>query len=609
MAQIDHWFNRQNHYVLINRDSMLYYANLIDSAAKGLPAEYQAMALIGKAKYNVGIKTNLAAKTYEQAIALLKNSNADSLVARAYNGLGVCYLKKAEFSPALENFYKSLRLSEKNNDVSGIGGALANIGQLYQIKNDLPSAKKFILRSMEVSKKSYSTVAYLDAAQTLANIYGMSNQFDSALAIDKMGIAAADSMRSTTIKSAFYNNMGNCYLYSNRPDSARYFFNRCLALDAANGNLHFMVDNYLTLGGLSMQQSQLPEAEQYFKKAVGVADSIQENQLKAQAWKQLADLYRRQNDLEKSIIAKDSAAAIKDRIINEKSENKIAELQELYEADKREQTIALQQSILSRQQLLLVGSGILLASLLLSGWLFYRRYTIKKEKELQQKLMQQREKATLAILQAEDGERRRIAAELHDGVGQVMVAAWMNLQVLESRMTNLDEPEQQSLSRAIAMVGNGCRDVREVSHAMMPNVLLNKGLAGAVKNFTQEIDEQILNIHVHTEGMEHHVDAVVETILYRIIQESVNNTIRHAAATELHISIDNNEEGISILIEDNGKGFNSSAALQNDSKNAGLGLQNIRSRVALLNGTAEWDSSEGNGTVVTIFVPANKEHA
>jgi signal transduction histidine kinase len=607
-ARVNEWFSKQTHYALINRDSTLHYATLIDSASKEMPVEYQAMALIGKARYNLGTKPMLAGRLYEQALQLLQNSNADSLVARAYNGLGVTYMKKADYSNALEFYLKALRIYEKDKDAAGIGGALANIGQLYQVKNDMPAAKKFILRSMEVNKKNNNIVSYLDAAQTLANIYGMSNQFDSALALDKMGVAAADSIGSTTIKSAFYNNMGNCYLYSNRPDSARYFFTQCLALDSTGGNLHFMVDNFLTLGGLSLQQKELQAAEQFYLKAINLADSIQEKQLKAQAWKELAVLYRQQNNLDKAITAKDSAAAVKDRIINEKSENKIAELKEVYETEKKEQTIALQEIKLSRQWLLLAGSAVLLTSLLFSGWLSYRRYTIRKERELEASLMEQREKAMLAILQAEDGERRRIAAELHDGVGQVMIAAWMNLQALESQVNTLDSQQQQSLAKAIAMVGDGCKEVREVSHAMMPNVLLNKGLENAVRNFTQEIDSSILSIRLHTQGLESRMDAMVETILYRVIQESVNNTIRHAAATELDISIDNNTDGISVLIEDNGKGFDPATVLSNHSA-TGLGLQNIKSRIAFLNGTVEWDSSEGNGTVVTIFIPVKKTNA
>lgn len=604
--QVNQWYHLQSSYSQISSDSVIKYATLIDSVSKELPNVYKAMSLVGKGRYHSSNKPDLSFKLYEQALELLKGSGADSIEARAYNGLGVRFIKKSDYSNALDNYFKALRLFEKANDTKGMGGVLANIGEVYQVKNDIPSAKKYILRSMDICKKANDIPSYLDAAQTLANIYGMNNQFDSAIAIDRMGIAAADTLGSLKLKSSFYNNLGNCYMYSNRPDSARYYFTECIKLDSATGILHYMADNYLTLGQLSLRQKQLNEAEQYFWKAINLSDSIKENQIKIHAWKALGSLYMQKNELTKAIVAKDSSSNIKDRIINEKSENKIAELRELYETEKKEQTIALQQVKLSRQKLLLIGSIVLLASLVLSGWLLYRRYKTKKEKELQATIMHQREKATLDILQAEDQERRRIAAELHDGVGQVMLAAWMNLQAIEPQMQSLEPSQQQALSKAIAMVGEGCKEVREVSHSMMPNALLNKGLVGAVRDFTQQIDSSVLSIHLHTEGLDEPIDDMVETILYRVIQESVNNTIKHSGANELDISIHNTNEGISLLIEDNGKGFDINKINQNDD---GLGLQNIKRRIAFLHGTAEWDSSPGNGTVVTIFIPAKDQHA
>jgi len=604
IAQANTWYEQQSYYTQTKRDSVLKYAMLIDSISKDMPGEYKAMALLGKAHYNLRNKLALSTQLYQQVLELLVNSTADSLKGRAYNGLGICYIKKSDYSNALDNYFKALRLFEKSNHVEGTAGVLANIGEVYQLKNETALAKKYILQSMEVNKEQKNIVSYLDAAQTLANLYGMNNQFDSALAIDKMGVAIADSLGLNRNKSSFYNNMGNCYMYSNRPDSARYFFLECLRLDSTAGNLPFMVDNYLTLGQLSLQQNQMLQGEQYFKKAITLADSIQELNMKSTAWKGLSTLYRQQNNFAQAIIAKDSATAVKDRIINEKSVNRIAELQELYETEKKEQTILLQQTKLSKQRLLLIGSVLLFALLILLGWMLHRKDKLKKEKELQSHLMQQREKATLDILMAEEHERRRIAVELHDGVGQVMIAAWMNLQVVESQMGSMDPAQQQLISKVTSMVGEGCKEVREVSHAMMPNALLNKGLVGAIRDFTQQIDKAVISINLHTEGLDSPIDDMVETILYRVIQESINNTIKHANANQLDISIHNNETGISLLIEDNGKGFDVQKMRQNERENTGLGLQNIQSRIAFLQGTVEWDSSEGNGTVVTIFIPA-----
>lgn len=597
-AHIDGWYAKQKEFVNVNNDSVLYYANLIEKNSASLPVEYSVMASIGKAIYSSYQSPELSLKIYKHSLEVLGNSKADTLRARIYNGMGVCSKKMADYPGALDYLLKSLRIFEKAGDKMSAANVLSNIGEVYQLKDDLPTAKQYVQQAMKIKKESGNMAHYLTSAQTLANIYGMSNQFDSALAIDNMGLYFSDSLQSTTLTSIFYNNKGNCYMFMGRYDSAQYFFNRCIQLDSANGNILYMVDNYLTLGSLEEMQKKYASAEKYFRYAIKLADSVKNNQMKAQGWKQLANVLTGQNKLADAVIAKDSAAIIKDRIINEKSEARIAELKEIYEADKKEQTISLQQQKLNNQRLIITAGIIVFVLLALLSWLFYRRYKLKKEKELQQTILRQREEATINILTAEENERKRIAADLHDGVGQLMTAAWLNLQVLEK---NDASPEQKELlTKTTLLVGESCKEVRQVSHNMMPNALLKKGLVNAIREFTQQIDKSVIAINLQTEGLDKELNSITETILYRVIQECVNNTIKHAAATELDISIQNSNEGIDVLIEDNGKGFNVNfTSVEKD----GLGLQNIRSRISFLKGTVQWDSSPGNGTVVAIHLP------
>ncbi len=597
---IEKLYTKQEEFRNVNNDSILFYANLLEKASIDMPVEYKVMGMIGKATYHVANKTSLALKQFNDALVLLNGSHADTLKARIYNGIGVCYKKMADYPAALDYFFKSLRLYEKVKNKAGIGSILSNIGEVYQVKNDVATAKQYIQQAVQVNKESNNTTRYLASMQTLANIYGMNNQFDSALAIDNMCIAISDSIKSSTLKSIFYNNKGNCYLYSNRLDSAAYYFNQCVLLDSANGNVMYMSDNYYTLGMLAFQQKKYDEAEKNFSYAIVLGDSIHSHYMKADSWVQLASVYKTQNKLAEAIAAKDSAAAVKDRMINETTENKTAELKELYETEKKEQTIALQQSKLSQQKLVIIGGIILLIVLILWALSWYRRYKLKKEKELQQNILQQREEATINILTAEEKERKRIAAELHDGVGQLMTAAWLNLQVMEKQMDGIKDEQQQLLNKTALLVGESCKEVRQVSHNMMPNALLKKGLVNAIREFTQQIDRSVISINLQAEGLHAPLDSITETILYRVIQECMNNTIKHASATELDISIHNNTDGISVLIEDNGKGFDTSII---NNETDGLGLQNIRSRISFLKGTVHWDSSPGNGTVVAIHLP------
>ena len=130
----------------------------------------------------------------------------------------------------------------------------------------------------------------------------------------------------------------------------------------------------------------------------------------------------------------------------------------------------------------------------------------------------------------------------------------------------------------------------------MPNALLKQGLAKAVRNFISQVKNPTLSINLYTEGLEENLPQNTSAMLYRIIQECVNNVIKHSEATSLDISLLRNETELTATIEDNGKGFDSSQVNYKE----GIGLQNIRDRITFLKGELEIDSKPGKGTLFTI---------
>jgi signal transduction histidine kinase len=222
---------------------------------------------------------------------------------------------------------------------------------------------------------------------------------------------------------------------------------------------------------------------------------------------------------------------------------------------------------------------------------------------LQAEVMKQQDLATRAIINAEENERKRIAADLHDGVGQMMSAAKMNLSAFESEISFKDEAQKISFENLISLVDESCKEIRSVSHQMMPNALLKSGLASAVKEFLDKIDNRIIKISLHAEGLQQRLDSNTETVLYRVIQECVNNVIKHSGANKLDISLIKDADGISVTVEDNGHGFDTA----DKKKFEGIGLKNINSRVTFLKGTVDFDSSPGKGTLVAIHVPAGAD--
>jgi two-component system NarL family sensor kinase len=235
--------------------------------------------------------------------------------------------------------------------------------------------------------------------------------------------------------------------------------------------------------------------------------------------------------------------------------------------------------------------GLLLACLAFS-YLLYNRSKIKQQAILQQTVMRQQKLAMEAVIEAEEKKRKRIARDLHNGVGQMMSAAQMNLSLLEKHINFY------SSEKAVALVDESCREVRSVSHNMMPNALIKTGLASAVRAFIEQIETPYLKVQVYTESLNETINKNTETVLYRVLQARVNNVVKHSGGTNLDIALIKDESGINTTIEDKGKGFNTN----DKNKFTGIGLDNIQKRIDFLKGTIEWQSSPGAGTLVAVYV-------
>jgi signal transduction histidine kinase len=314
-------------------------------------------------------------------------------------------------------------------------------------------------------------------------------------------------------------------------------------------------------------------------------------------YKAIAEVYEAQGNETLALQSLQLYVVYSDSVLNETNIKAIADMGVKYETEKKEQEIVLQKAQVAKRNIIIWSIAGAAGLIILLGWSYYRRYRLKKEKELQQEVMRQQDMAARQVLQAEENERRRIAAELHDGVGQIMSAARMNLDAVVREMQPLPTGQLVKLERVVSLVDEGCKEVRAVSHSMMPNALLKKGLGSALHDFIQKIDQQVIKTQLHIEGLQERLSPETESVLYRVIQECVNNVIRHSKANQLDISVIHEKGSVDITIEDNGIGFNIQEVT------GGIGLQNMKARIQFLKGTLDIESSPGRGTFTGIHIP------
>lgn len=528
-------------------------------------------------------------------------------MASSYNNIGLTYDTRQDYTNAMNWYIRSLRQREQNNDTPGAAAAYINISQIYAKKRDFRKAVEYASRSLDLRARIGDSFEVARNASTLGFMWYEQNQFDKALALYKRSMKIFEEVGAQIELAGLMNNIGNLLGETGKLDSGIYYHEQALTIQKANGHGPGMYTSLLSLGQAYAIKGKFALAEKYCTEALAVLEQIGGNaKMFMDAYQVTAELYRAQGKYEKAYSAFNEYNRYKDTLIQQNNSKIVSELQEQYETQKKDLAIATKDielkkadyEIRKRQMIsfILVGAIVML---LVIGYLLYNRYKLRKQKEIDAEIIRQQEIKSKAIIEAEEKERVRIAKDLHDGVGQQLAAVKLNLSSLEDSITT-DPAKRDQYAAMMKMMDDAVKELRGVSHNMMPNALLRKGLAVAVREFIDNIAATgALKIDLQIVGMSNRLDSTIEMVLYRVLQEGVSNIIKHAGASAVTIELIRHDSYLSMLLEDNGKGFEVSA-VQDVS---GIGLKNMLSRVEYLNGTLNFDSSPGKGTTVIVEVP------
>ena len=201
-----------------------------------------------------------------------------------------------------------------------------------------------------------------------------------------------------------------------------------------------------------------------------------------------------------------------------------------------------------------------------------------------------------ALLRTEERSRASFSRELHDGLGPLLSSAKMSLSALNR--ANLKDNERVILQNTSMVIDEAIRSLREISNNLSPHILNDFGLSRGIRYFVERLGTlHDTNVEFNTTLKDERYDSNIEVILYRVVCELINNSLKHASATEIAISLREEQGMLIIEYRDNGKGF-----IYNEEHSTGMGLSNIRSRISSLNGKFEITSSEGCGMSARVAV-------
>lgn len=536
----------------------------------------------------------------EKAKLLIKETGDSVAYAKLLRITGVAYYFKGQYEKAASLYYEAITLFEKFGEKKHLAFALNDIAKLYRKTRDLDKALLYYDRAQQL----FTDLRDSSGVQMILNesgvVFEYKKDYDEAIRRYEASLKIARALNDEIGIGYALSFIAGVYVIQENYTEAEKYLQQVLAIREKLKDTFSIALTHTDLGVLYSAKGDYQKAIQSLTISNQVAEQLKYPELQSSNYKELSGIASNSGNYQAALDYYKKYAAIHDSLFSVEKTKQVSELNTKYETAKKEQQILLQRSELSRKNLAIAAISILVVLAALLSYSFYRRYRLKQKAAMQAEIMRQQELSTRAVLEAEERERQRIAKDLHDGVGQIMSAAKMNLSAFENELTFTDPEQRRKFERIITLVDESCKEVRTVSHNMMPNALLKAGLASAIREFTDKIDDKIIKIDLYSEGLNERMDTNLETVLYRVIQECVNNVIKHARANHLDISLIKDSDGISATVEDNGKGFD----MEDSSKFDGLGLKNIRTRVEYLKGTVEYNSKPGKGTLVAIHVPA-----
>lgn len=526
-----------------------------------------------------------------------KNSHNALLLDADFLSVGLL-IKSGKHKTAISNSFKLLSLSEQEKDTSGIIKSLNSIGWARLEMDQHDEAKKWFLKAIGYNLSGKYNKETIVVYSNLAPCYGALGNLDSARYVVEKSIELSSRYNDLASLANSWNTLANIDLVSKEYDKAIYHVEQSIEIRKKIGDPYFIVSDMAQLSYLYSRIGDYQKGIAQAQKGLQIAeeDSLgTKNQL---LYSSLFENYYGQKDYKNSTETLLIMLSLKDSMYKQASAASLAEMEVKYETAQKESTIQQQQFLLAKKNYWIFGSVSMMVLGLLLGFVAYRSYRHKQQVKIQKMQLQQQAVLTESILQAEETERRRFAADLHDGLGQILTAARYNLSGIADEL-HWNEEDKTVLDKTIALINEGCKEVRTVSHNILPNNLLKNGLSHAVKDFIDRIDQKKLVVNYNATGLEEKLQTQTEIIIYRMIQESVNNVIKHAGATKLDISLILDASGFSMSIEDNGKGFN----LHQIEQAKGMGLKSIKTRTAYLKGNLEIDTSPGKGTLISLHIP------
>lgn len=552
-------------------------------------------------------ETDSARHCYFRCIAIYKGLRDTAGLISAYNSLGITFKNTSDFDSSASYYVRVLKLCEMTGHERGTGLVLINLGSVYIELEDYEKAKEYTTRSIDYNLK-FNDIKNVALAYTNLGIIAF-EEHDPFLALDYYHKALDLNGQIGNIigLNNLYINIGK--IYKSQGSYYKALDNYNMAIEAFRGNDYKtgLISALMNAAEVYVKLGRYEKAFSLYDSCLAITFETGEKEKRKLAYESMYRAYAEAGNYAKAYEYLEKYMLLRDSIYNLEKEELIANLMFKYDKEKDQATILRQQLVLKEKsnqytRSLFIGIGSMGLMIFLIA-LFIQRS--RKDRIIaRQKIRQlEEEKKLLAarsIVEGQEVERKRIAEELHDGLGVLLSSAKIQFSTLRDKT-----PENKTLiDRAARLLEQATSDVRRISHNMMPGLLTRYGFFEAVEDLFEQIDEsENLSVKLKIKGETTRLENNTEIMLYRVLQEMANNTLKHAEAENIFLLMEILQDRIIFEYSDDGKGFR----FEESSGNESLGLTSIRSRIKYLNGEMHVKSAPGEGVKYSFEIPINKQ--
>ncbi|MBS1952472.1 MAG: hypothetical protein OJF59_002096 [Cytophagales bacterium] len=535
-----------------------------------------------------------------QAFDLAKQANDFSEQGRARLYMGIEFYYMGIYDEAIANYLAALKIYEQIHDKEGMSSVLNELGTFHNKQGDLEKAQKSFEQALALAQETKDSSLIGNSLNNLGIVYEKRKDFKAAMEYYKNSAVIKEALNDLNGVSYNYDNMGTLQAQLGNFKEAADYLNRVITIRKKINDRAGYAIALNNLGEMYLMKKDFIAAKKYFNMALKLTYEINYKDLRGYIFSLLSDISKTEGDHQKSYLYLAQSYQVKDSLLNEQKSKQILELQTKYETEKKENQIVLltQQNEIKdihirQNTLAIAGLVIFISGLIAFGRLWQTRTRLKQQAELESARAELRQEQLQAVIASQEEERKRFAADLHDGLGQIISALRLGL--------SKEKVESSTITYSLSLLNDMNVEIRNIAFNLMPQVLMKEGLHEALKELAQRISQSgKVTIEVQTYNLHPAMDSVHRIALYRICQEWINNAMKYSGCTKIMVQAVQHPDELVLTLEDDGNGFDQNLLMHSK----GNGWKNINSRLSLIHGTIEIDSVIGRkGTVAILTVP------